>query len=226
MRKLKKAPDHVPGPAEEAALRVYFERGSKSAIEASWWKILGVVSMAVVALQSAGLIYMITTKEVHVIQVTKNDSGELQASGVASKFTPDEDSQMAWASSFASDLTEITPAIWQRNVERVQRRAVGTSIDQVKSYLQKPENNPPQQLARYPTYVREYVRRSVNKVADMTFLIRYELVSRSAPSVPPQTKSYAMTVTLAVIGHKTQDDVFRNPEGLAVTNFSISEDFR
>jgi hypothetical protein len=60
----------------------------------------------------------------------------------------------------------------------------------------------------------------------MTYLIRYELVSRSAPSVPPQTKSYAMTVTLAVIGHKTQDDVFRNPEGLAVTNFSISEDFR
>ena len=46
------------------------------------------------------------------------------------------------------------------------------------------------------------------------------------PSNVNNVKSYAMTITLTNAGHKNRDDVFRNPEGLAALNFSISEDIK
>lgn len=222
----KSLPDHIPGPMEEAAVRTYYERGSGSAIIGGYWK-LGALGMGALCLiLSTALLVLLMLQEVHVMQVSKDASGELHVTGVASKFVADEDTQMAWASRFAGELTEITPAIWQRNVESIQGKAVGVASDQVKSYLQHSDNNPAQMLSRYPLFVREYRRVSVNKVADMTYLIRYELTSRPGPNIAPIPKRYAMTITLTAIGHKTRDDVFRNREGLAALNFSISEDIK
>lgn len=218
--------DHVPGPMEEAAARVFFERGSGVAVEKGWWKASAIVSMLVAVALTAAVIVLVLQQDVHVMQVSKDPNGDLQVTGIASRFTADEDSQMAWASNFASELTEITPALWQRNVERVQSFAVGVATDQVKTYLQRAENNPPQLLNRYPLFVREYARRSVNKVADMTYLVRYELTTRPGPNIAPVAKAYAMTITLTSVGHNSRDDVFRNPSGLAVMNFSISEDIK
>lgn len=205
-------------------MRLYYERGSAVAIERGFWKIAAVCCALFTLLLAIALVVQVSRQEVHVMQVSKDAAGELHVSGMAAKFVPDEDSQMAWASRFVAELTEITPAIWQRNVERIQANVVGVAADQVKTYLQKSENNPPQMLSRYPFFVREYRRVSVNKVAELTYLIRYELISRPGPNIAPIVKSYAMTITLTSIGHKTRDDVFRNPEGLAALNFSISED--
>lgn len=209
---------------EEAAVRTYFERGSGEAVQKGAWKLVAMGSLALCLLIMAGLITVLLRQEVHVMQVAKDTSGQLQVVGQAARFEPDEDTKMAWASSYAALMTEITPAIWQRNVESLQQRSVGVALDQIKAYLQAPDNNPPSLLARYPLYVREYRRRSVNRVAANTYLVRYELTSRAAANVSPVVRSFAMTVTLVQIGHKTRDDVFRNPEGLAAMNFSISED--
>lgn len=220
----KPSTDHVPGPMEEAAMRAYFARGSAVAVEKGAWKLTALASITVSALVCSALVAVIMQQKVHVLQVAKDTSGSLQVVGEAQKFQADEDTKMAWASSYAALLTEITPAIWQRNVERLQALSVGVAVDQVKDYLQKADNNPPQMLSRFPLFVREYKRYTVNKVADNTYLIRYELTSRPAANVAPIVKTYAMTITLANVGHRTRDDVFRNPAGLAAMNFSISED--
>ena len=81
-----------------------------------------------------------------------------------------------------------------------------------------------QRAAPYSMKSAQHKRYTVNKVADNTYLIRYELTSRPAANVAPIVKTYAMTITLANVGHRTRDDVFRNPAGLAAMNFSISED--
>lgn len=209
---------------EEAAVRAYYERGSAAAIQSGYWKLAAVTAVVLCLVIASALLVQVTRQEVYVMQVSKSPSGDLLVSGVASKFAADEDTQMAWASKFAAELTEITPAIWQRNVERIERNVVGVAVDQVKSYLRQSDNNPPQMLSRYPLFVREYKRISVNKVADMTYLVRYDLTSRPGPNIAPVVKSYAMSITLTNVGHKSRDDVFRNPEGLAALNFSISED--
>ncbi|WP_234265141.1 type IV secretion system protein [Hydrogenophaga sp. NFH-34] len=219
-------PDHVPGSIEEAAARIYFERGTKEAVERNRWALSGILNASISVLLLIALISLILNQKIYVFQADKDPAGRISVSEVATSFKADEDTQMAWASAWVATLTEITPALWQRNVKLVQSKSAGVALDQIKAYLQRAENNPAQLVHRYPTYVREYKRGSVNKVTGMTYLIRYELLSRPAPGIDPQTKSYAMTVTLTHVGHKSRDDVFSNPEGLTVLNFSVSEEAR
>lgn len=209
---------------EEAAVRTMFERGSKEAIERNRWAVVGLLSLTIAALSLAAVLGLLFTQKVHVFQALKDTNGLIKVSEAGDKFHADEDTQMAWASRWMSELTEVTPATWQRNVRSVQEKSVGVGSDQAKAYLQQTDNNPAQLLHKYPTYVREYQRTSVNKVAPMTFLIRYELTSRPAAGVDPVRKAYAATITLTEIGHATRDDVFSNPEGLATLNFSISDE--
>lgn len=217
-------PDHVPGPMEQAAVRTYFERGSQQAIEKNGWKTAALMSSACTLIAISGLVVMAARSEVEVFQVAKTDGGQLQVVAAAGKFTPDEDTQMAWTSRWLSELTEISPALWQRNVASVQSKIVGTAADQVKTYLQRAENNPAFLLTSQPSYIREYERRSVNKVGEMTYLVRYELINRPAPGGQVERATYAATVTLTTVGHRNRNDVFSNPEGLAVSSFSISQE--
>lgn len=216
--------DHVPGSMEQAAVQAYFERGSKQAVERNGWRTAALMSMGVAVIASSAFTVMALKNNIHVFQVAKADGGQLQVVASDSKFTAGEDTQMAWTSQWMGELTEVSPALWQRNISAVQGKVVGVAGDQVKSFLQRENNNPAALLAKQPAYIREYERRSVNKVGDMTYLVRFETISRPAPGVTVQRASYAATVTLVHIGHKTRDDVFRNPEGLAVSSFSVSEE--
>lgn len=214
--------DHVPGPIEEAAARAYFERGSMHSIEKSHWRTAALTATVASLVATAGMVTMALRSNIEVFQVAKGDNGTVQVQSSASKFVADEDIQMAWASRFLSELTEISPALWQRNLRLVQTKVVGTAIDQVRSHLEKPENNPAALLSDKPAYVREYARISVNKIADMSFIVRYEITSRPSPGASPTKATYAATINLINIGHKTREDVFKNPEGLAVSGFSVS----
>jgi len=218
----KKRPDHVPGPIEAAAAKVYFNRGSKEAIDKNRWRTVAVGSLFVAALGVTSTVVLALTSKVHVMQVSQVDGGRLEVVGVASRFSANDEIKMAWANDFVNELTEILPAVWQRNAQKVQARSVGVAVDQTRSYLVN--NNPAQILAKHPSFVREYRRRSVNKIADNTFLVRYELTDRSHQGATPQVRRFAMTITLTSVGHRTIDDVYANPSGLAAVSFSISEE--
>ena len=217
------SPDHVPGPMQEAAVRTFFERGSQQSLDKSRWRVAALLSMSGLVVMGVLLVVLASRQETYVMQVTKDSTtGELQVSGVAKTFEADEETRMAWAIDYAKTLTEISPAIWRRNVDRVVRMSSGVAADQVRTYLNRPDTNPAALLQQQSLYVREFHRKSVNKVASNTYLIRYDLVSRSAPTAPAVTNSFAMTITVAPVGHQSREDVFANPAGLAATNFSLS----
>lgn len=209
---------------EEAAVRTFFERGSQQAIDKNRWRIAAILSTASLAIMGILTTVVASRQEVFVMQVVKDPSGELQVAGAARTFAPDEDSKMAWSVNYAQTLTEISPAIWRRNVDRVVKMSSGVAVDQVRAYLERDESNPAALLNKNNLYVREFHRKSVNKVSENTYLVRYDLVSRVAPSANATTRSFAITITVANIGYKTREDVFNNPAGLAATNFSLSED--
>lgn len=209
---------------EEAAVKTFFERGSLQVLEKNRWRMIAIVSLAIVLVMGVLITVIASRQEVHVIQVAKLSSGELQATGVAKVFSADEEAQMAWAINYTQTLTEITPAIWRRNVDKVVKLSSGVAADQVKAYLSRADANPASILQKNELYVREFHRRSVNKVANDTFLVRYDLISRPASNTQAVTNSFAMTITLAQVGHKTREDVFFNPAGLVAVNFSISDE--
>lgn len=222
--KPQRIPDHVPGPMEEAALRTFFERGSQQAVDKNRWRAAALASIATAVFMGVITMVVALRQEIYVMQVSKEANGDLQVSGVAQAFTPDEGMKMAWASNYAQSLTEITPAVWRRNVDRVVKMSSGVAVDQVRAYLGGAATNPAALLDKNSLYVREYRRKSVNRVTDNTYLVRYELVSRPVPNAQPSSQSFVMTVTINQVAFKTRDDVFNNPAGLVAVNFSLSED--
>lgn len=205
-------------------MRTFFERGSQQAIDRNRWRIAALASMLTVAVMGVALAVLTARQEIYVMQVSKDASGELQVAGAARVFEADEDSKMAWSINYVQNLTEITPAIWRRNVDRAVRLSSGVAADQVRSYLNSPNSNPAALLQKNPLYVREFHRRSINKIANNTYLVRYDLISRMAQNTAAKTQSFAITITIASAQPTSREDVFANPAGLVATNFSISEE--
>lgn len=216
---------HVPGPIEQAAAQVFFERGSKQALEKKAWQWTALASLSTSVLLVGAIVLMLPLKTVETIQVGKGADGRLWAQATdAQKFTVDDDAKASWVNDWVSDLTEINAATWQRGVERVTSRAAGTGIDQVRDYLNKEENQPANLLFKHAGYVREFRRESVNLLQANVVLIRFSLTSRPAAGAPKLTKSFAMTVNLGSVKPKSREDVIANPAGLVVQNFSVSEE--
>lgn len=215
----------VPGPMAQAAMQVYFERGSLEAIQTHRWRLISISMIVVTVLQSAALALLIPLKTVETIQINRDGQGRVAvANADAQRFTADDGVKQAWVIDWATDLTEINSATWQRSVERASSRSLGVAVDQIRDYLSRTENQPAQLLADKPSYIREFSRQTVNMIDTNVALIRYSLTSRSAPGAPKVVKSYAMTVTLATVKQYSREDVLRNPTGLAVQSFNISEE--
>lgn len=218
------SPTRVPGPHEEAAVKQYFERGSREAIEASRWRV-GALIAGLAAVAEAGALWsLFPLKTVETVALGKDQNNRMQVAGVAGQVNPDDDVKMAWCSDWVALLTEITPVTWERNINDAARKTVGVATDQVSTYLRRTSNNPALLLRENPNYVREYQRDTVNKVTKDVFLVRYRLTSRPRPGVTPEVKAFAMTITVAPVKPTSREDVFRNPSGLVATNFSLAEE--
>ena len=216
---------HIPGPMEQAAVQVYFERGSKPVLEKNLWRWAAFGSTATALMLGASIIILLPLKSIETIQINKGVEGRLIAdSSDAKKFSPDDDSKAAWLSDWVSDLTEINAPTWQRNVERALSKTTSTAIDQAKDYLNRDENQPARLLYDRPEFVREFKRESINTLQPNVLLIRYTLTSRPSPGAPKTLKTFAMTVTLNYVKPKTREEVVRNPSGLVVQTFNISEE--
>ena len=216
---------HVPGPMEQAAVQTYFERGSKPILERNLWRWAAFGSSATSLLLITAIIILLPLKSIETIQINKGNEGRLVAdSSDAKKFSVDDDSKAAWVSDWASDLTEINAPTWQRNVERALSKTASTAIDQAKDYLNRDENQPARLLHDRPEFVREFKRESINTLQPNVLLIRYTLTSRPNPGSPKSAKTFAMTVTLNYLKPKTREEVVRNPSGLVVQTFNISEE--
>lgn len=123
---------HVAGPAEEAAIRAYFERGSKPIIERNHWRLGCLLVLGVAAAQAVGIASMLPLKAYEAVQVTQDQHGRMQAGSVAGKLDVTDDWLMA--------LTQVAAGTWERNVNEAIRKSAGAGTDQVNAYPRV--NNP------------------------------------------------------------------------------------
>lgn len=216
----------MPGPIEQAAATVYFERGSLQSIEANRWRLIAISMMAVTAVLSVAIALMMPLKSVETIQINSDGAGRVAVVNAnAQRFTADDGVKQAWIVDWVTDLTEINGATWQRSVERAGQRSLGVAVDQIKDYLSRADNQPAQILGEKPLYVREFTRQTVNMIDSNVALVRFTLTSRPGQGATKVVRSYVLTATLATVKPQTREDVLRNPTGLAVQNFNVAEEF-
>jgi type IV secretory pathway component VirB8 len=214
----------VPGPYEQAALKIYFERGSKEAVERNTWRAVTVVLACALGLCGLGFWQLIPLKTVETALVSKDSSGRAQVEFAGKAWTPDSEMKAAWLSDWVQALSEVNAATWERSVARAASLSVGTARDQIRDYLQREGNQPVLLLKDKPAYVREYKLTSVNNVNDNVLLLRFTLTSRPNPGANKITVAYAITATLTTVKPETRAQAIDNPSGLVVSNFNITED--
>lgn len=218
---------HVPGPLETAAVREYFERGSKFAVSNLGLNKMVIMLMLSNLILAAALVSLLPLKTVEIVKVTqdKNDRIRVLDDQISSsaKFIADESAQLAWVSDWAQDVFEINAATWQRNLKRGLSRTSGAAKDQLQDYWRIETNNPAALLSKDRDYVRELERVSINAIQPNVILIRYKLISRLGDGTK-SVKSLATTVTLKNSTPKSRDEIIDNPTGLLAQSVSMSEE--
>jgi len=215
---------NIPGEASQAAKKAYYERGSQPLVEMNNWRLLAFCAVGVAALLALSIVLILPLKSIEIVTVSKDENGRLDSNSIQQRrFVADDTVKLAWVNEWTADLVEINPSTWQRGVSRALAKTAGTATDQARDYLNAPTNQPAILLSKSPSYVREMQRQSINMLQPNVVLIRYTLTSRQGMGAK-ETKAYAMTVNLGSIKQESIEQALSNPAGLAVSNFSVSEE--
>lgn len=214
----------VPGPMAQAAVREYFERGSKEVADRNRWRLLCFSLVGAICCISLAMWQLIPLKTVDTVLVSKTSTGAVVAEMASSDWKPDRTMMAAFASQWVGSITEINIATWEKSVARATSQTVGVGRDQLRDFLGNPVNNPAILVKNSPTFVREYDPGTVNFVSDSVLLVRYRTTTRQRPGQEKKVLTYAMTLSLQRNKAVTVQDALFNPTGLVVSNFSVSEE--
>ena len=215
---------HVPGPVEQAAMKVHYERGSQAVVDRNKWRTMAFLLVVVIIGMSGGFVALLPLKSVEVVRVGQEASGRVvvDAQQQVNREWGDE-VQMAWVSDWARMMFEVNAPTWRRSVGKALSLTVGTAKSQSDDYLRLEENNPPYLLGKDPSFVREVERVSVNVIQPNVVLIRFRLITRWSNG-NKTVKQLAMTATLKQTTQTSREEIIENPSGLLLSNFSISDE--
>lgn len=217
---------HTPGPIEEAAARIYYERGSLAISDVLTWKKFTAFFVFLSAIQAVAITMLIPLKSIEIVKISQDNLGKVKIvenQDSNQRYSADAEAQMFWVSQWTTDAFEINEATWRRNLTRAITRTSGAAKEQINEYLVRQENNPVIILEKDLSFVREVERISINTIQPNVILIRFKLISRMQNGVK-MVKTYAMTVTLKNIQPKTREELIDNPAALSVQSFSISDE--
>lgn len=224
--KKQSAIQSTPGPLIDAAKKSYFERGSLQSVNIMHWKYISGVLGALSLILASAILVMLPLKETVVVAVSKPESGSgrLLTESSTSGFKADQQVISYFLNGFVENVFDINLSTWKRNIDRAATITTGTGLDQLRTLVQRPEFNGVRLLTENPNFVRTYQTTSVNYVKEDVLLIRFNLTSRSAPGVTPEEKSYAITINFVMVKPKTQEEALRNPGGIYVSSFNLSQE--
>lgn len=221
-----KALNTTPGPLKQAARQEYFGRGSLQNVQILHWKIICAVLAFIAAVQAIGFTQLIPLKTVEVITVTKieNGGGRVVSELGKSGWKSDSETTGYFLNAWAELTFDINFSTWKRNVDRSATMVTGTALDQLRELLKKAEFNSASLINDKPAFVRTYETVSVNFIKDDVALIRFKLTSRATPGSTPEIKTFAITTNFIITPPKTQLEALRNPAGIFITSFNLSEE--
>ncbi|MBK4736078.1 type IV secretion system protein [Noviherbaspirillum pedocola] len=220
--KAKQPPDFAPGELADETSRIYFdllatERTGKKRL------LYAVVFLAgVIALQGGALFRLMPLKTIETIPVWKVEGGRVVTDGQAvASWAPDQEMIAYFVNSWAEAVFDINAATIEDTTRRAVEMTIGMATDQLRDLRQR--DNPMVLLRDSPGLIRTYEYSSANFISDNVLLLRFKATTRR-PNSTPQTVSYALTATFTRIKPTDRNTLMRNPAGLYIKSFSLSEE--
>lgn len=216
----------TPGPVNQAATQEYFARGSLQSVHIGHWKAIATVLAISLGFCGLGFSYLIPLKTVEIITVGKVEGGggRIIVEQGRTGWKADQDTIGYFLNSWTEATFDINFSTWKRNVERSAGMVTGVALEQLRELFKREEFNSASIISSKPNFVRTYEFISMNFIKDDVALIRFRLVSRQNAGAPPETKVFALTANFSMTTPKTQQDAIKNPAGIYITSFNLSEE--
>jgi type IV secretory pathway component VirB8 len=216
-------PDFAPNQIAYDTTREYFESGAKPRIERNrWFLISTILAVALLILIWGVFFQLLPLKTVETFQVNRVDSGRLVVDGTpVGSWEPDNDSIAYFLNQWGNNVFDINQSTIVQTLTLASEITIGTAVDQLSELRQK--DNPLLLLKETPSLFRTYEFISVNFIKSDVALLRFKTITRAA-NRPPKEMTYAMTISFVRVKPKTKIQVIKNPAGLFITNFNLTEE--
>ena len=216
----------TPGPLLQAATQEYFARGSLQSIQIGHWKIFSSMLLVALMMLSAAMWQLIPLKTVEIVTVERVEGGggRVIAEAAITGWKPTQDAIGYQFNNWTESVFDINYSTWKRNVDRATEMVSGTGLEQLRALLRKEDFNPAALIAEKPSFVRTYEFISLNFIKDDVALLRFKTTTRPTTGSTPVIKIFAMTLNFSFQPPTTQKEAVRNPAGLFITSFNLSEE--
>lgn len=215
-------PDFAPGDISSDTARRYFDRGTQPSIDRNRSYLLSVI----LAAGLAGCVWIIAgllpLKTVETFQVNKVEGGRLVVDGEpVGKWSPDSDSIAYFLNQWAKNVFDINTSTLDSTTAESGQMVVNAAVAQLADLRNR--DNPYALLRKCAGLIRTYDYKTVNFVKDDVALLRFKTTTR-CPNAAPKVDAYAMTVSFVRVKPSTREQVMRNPAGLYISNFNLTEE--
>lgn len=223
MSKKDALPPAAPPPAlAKHAGSQFFERFGKPIVERNRFFLLTVVMASAVALMALTLVLILPLKTVVPYIVEVNRHGTIAAQPIpAAHLNPTHNELRFFLARWAHNLVALNPELTKRHLVTDYKMARGEALPQFKAWLRR--YNPLRRLMSDPTLRVSAQVVSVNFLGKGNAYIKMD-ATESSSQVGGRIKDlrYAITVTYVIVPPTVVADIYKNPEGIYITNFSIT----
>jgi type IV secretory pathway TrbF-like protein len=223
MSKKTDMPAAVPPPAlAKHANTQFFERFGKPIVERNRFFLLTLVMASAVAFMALALVLILPLKQVVPYIVEVNQHGTIAAQPIpATHLNPTHNELRFFLARWAHNLVAINPVLTKRHLVTDYKMARGEAWQQFKVWLRR--YNPLGRLMSDPTLRVAAQVESVNFLGKGNAYIKMD-ATESSSQAGGRIKDlrYAITVTYVIVPPTTVARIYKNPEGIYITNFSIT----
>ncbi|MBZ0296607.1 MAG: type IV secretion system protein [Anaerolineae bacterium] len=179
---------------------------------------------AVAILQGIAIWQMLPLKE-RIPYFVEADarSGEVRSStSVAQIFKPDEKNLRFFLGRWTTNLLTIDTRSKEYLLPESYMYLRGAALAEWSEWVTK-RDQPLKKLVENANYRREARVSSISLVADGVALVRVTLVGRTGASAAQEIRKL-VTIHYSFVPAESEDDVLKNPLGLYITHFTISDE--
>ncbi|MCZ2112723.1 MAG: type IV secretion system protein [Anaerolineae bacterium] len=216
--------DRTPPGARREGLRNWIEAFEAPRAQSRRLAFVASAVSAVAILQGIAIWQMLPLKE-RIPYFVEADarSGEVRSStSVAQIFKPDEKNLRFFLGRWTTNLLTIDTRSKEYLLPESYMYLRGAALAEWSEWVTK-RDQPLKKLVENANYRREARVSSISLVADGVALVRVTLVGRTGASAAQEIRKL-VTIHYSFVPAESEDDVLKNPLGLYITHFTISDE--
>lgn len=210
------------GGATHHTAKGFFERFGGATVESSRWFTFSIVLVVVLIGQSIAIMQMLPLKTVVAYKIGVTDEGRVAGTPFAAEaYTPGENEKKYFLSQWTTKLFTLDRFFTEKYLLDAYALTRDQAASQFSDYVNRFQ--PLVALKADPSLNQQVTVRSVSFVQQGVALVRFRVDTRAAKK-SVVSKDMLLTIYFATIPPKTEEEIYQNPIGLFITQFSVSED--